>query len=766
MKDLAVVGKRLPIKDGWEKVTGQLQFCDDLPFNHMLHGKILRSPYAHARIVSIDPSRAKSLPGVRAVVTGSDTLGIKFGGVKYGPVIQDQEVLNTEKVRFIGDEVAAVAAEDEETAREALDLIRVEYEPLPQVFDPEEAMKPGAPLIFETGNVAKTIRLKRGDVEAAFAQADEVFAERIETPWQFHGWAEPNICVAQFSAGGRLTVWGPNQIPFLTRNMLAQVFNLPLPKVTFVQTPVGGGFGGRTRQRLFEICGLLALKADSRPVRLCYTREEEFLCAQPRIPMVFYLQTAFKKDGTILAKKTKIIADNGAYTFSGPGIMGAAATRIDCLYRIKNVETEAFLVYTNNLPTSAFRGFGNLQMHFAFETHLDTAARKLGLDPAEVRLRNATQAGDLTVHGWKIKSCGLTDCIEKAKKITDWGKKRKIKEEGYGIGMACCIHVAGSRAVFPPFDGSSAVVRIDDAARVQVLIGDPDLGQGSKTILAQIAAEVLGVNYERVEVQDVHTDTSPFGLGTYADRVTNLAGNAVLRAAQDAKTKFLTLVAHKRGLNPEGLEIRNLEGFQAIVSQDDPKFRLPLEEAAREVCYSMAGGHILGEGVYIPEDVEFPDETFYGNITSVHAFAVQVAEIKVDRLTGKIKVLNVTCVSDSGTVINPNLFEGQYEGGVAQGYGLALTEKVIMKKGQVLNARLLDYGLPTSKDVPPVHLTWMEHTASTCSGPFGAKTAGHPAILPTAPAIANAVYQAINLRADKIPLSPERVREYIGLKDL
>lgn len=755
MKKFSIIGKSYPIKEGWEKVTGELQYCDDLPFHNLLHAKILRSPYSHARITNIDTSRAKELPGVKAVVAGKDTLGIK-----YGHLIQDQEVLVTDKVRFIGDEVAAVAAESEEIALEALKLIHVEYEELPAVLCPEEAINEESQLIFDSGNIAKTIKINRGAVEEAFNSADQTFEDKVETPLQFHGYLEPNICVAKFSKDKKLTVWGPCQVPFETRNTLAKVFDLPVRDVKFIQTPVGGGFGGKMEQKLFEISALLALQTNGRPVRLAYTREEEFLCGQPRVPMKFYLQTAFKSDGTILGKKTKIIADNSAFSLQAPGLFGAASTRIDCLYRINNVDTEAHLVYTNNIPTSSFRGYGNLQMHYAFETHLDTVAHKLELDPADIRLKNAIQTGDSTVHGWKIKSSGLSECIKKAVEVTDWKTKRVNKKEGYGIGMACCIHVAGNRAVFPHFDGSSAVVKIDETAAVQVYIGETDLGQGAKTAMSQIAAEVLGLDYDRISVHNVDTSISPFSVGTYADRVTNLAGNAVILAAQDAKRKLLTIIAENKMVKYEDLEIKD----NIVTCKSKIELQLPIEDAIKEACYALAGGHIIGEGSYKPEGLELPDSSYYGNITSLQDFAVHVAEIEVDKITGKVKVLKMTCVSDAGTVINPNLFEGQFEGGAAQGLGLALVENAARKDGQVLNARLMDYGLPTAMDVPDIDVYLEEHSASASPGPFGAKSGGEPAIIPAAPAIANAIYHAIGMRVDKIPVLPEEIKDFMNSK--
>ncbi|MBC7325094.1 MAG: xanthine dehydrogenase family protein molybdopterin-binding subunit, partial [Moorella sp. (in: Bacteria)] len=443
MTELTAIGQRVPRVDALAKVTGAFKYATDLKVPNMLYGKVLRSPHPHARLLRIDTSAAKGMEGVFAVLTAADVPDKKFG-----ESLADMNILARDKVRYIGDPIAAVAAVDEETAARAVAAIKVEYEVLPAVFDAEKAMEPGAPLLHDgkEKNVAVFNHVVRGNVEEAFARADVVVEDTFELSFVHQAYLEPNACLASFEADGRLNIWSPNQGPAWLRARIASLFDLRISDVRVVQVQGGGAFGAKLPLTIEPICVALALKA-GRPVYLANTREEEFEAAWPRVPMKIKMALAASKDGTLLGKRSTVIADNGAYSNIAPGVLSTAVTRVDSLYRFKNVENIGYLVYTNKLPTGMFRGFGNPQTTFALEILMDRLAEKLGLDPAEIRIKNATQTGDLTVHGWEITSSGLADCIREAVKRSKWIEKRKNKIPGRGIGMACCIHVAGNRGV-------------------------------------------------------------------------------------------------------------------------------------------------------------------------------------------------------------------------------------------------------------------------------------------------------------------------------
>ncbi|MEL7568691.1 MAG: molybdopterin cofactor-binding domain-containing protein, partial [Dehalobacterium sp.] len=478
MNKYQVIGHSVPRIDAREKITGKAIFASDFKLPGMLYGKVLRSPYPHARILNIDTSAAERLPGVKTVVTAKDTLQ-----VKYGPMIPDEQVLAVDKVRYIGDEIAIVAAVDEDTAEEALQLIKVEYDLLPAVFDPELAILEGAPLVHEAArNLAVSFTVNQGDVEEGFRQSDCIYEDRYQTPLVHQCYLEPITVVANYTFTGDLTIWAASQEPFIARHEIAQVLGMPESKVRIIQPYGGGGFGGKCDQKLLLVAAVLAKQAMA-PIRLANTRAEEFYATRPRLPMVFYMKTGVKRDGTLMAKEVRVIADNGAYSSQGPPTLSVAAIRSDSLYRFKNVRTEASLVYTNKVPTGAFRGFGNPQAHFALESHLDAIAYQIGMDPIELRLKNATQKGDVTAHGWRMDSCGLSECIHKVADAAGWQEKRGPKEglepgKVRGIGAACMIHVSGNRSVCNEYDGSSAFVQIHLDGRVTVLCGDPDIGQG------------------------------------------------------------------------------------------------------------------------------------------------------------------------------------------------------------------------------------------------------------------------------------------------
>lgn len=751
MGTFSIVGKRHPRVDGKDKVTGRAKYLDDLRIPGMLYGKVLRSPYAHAKVLRIDTSRAEKVLGARAVVTVEDTPKVPFGSYRSG--IKDELMLALDKVRFVGDEVAAIAAIDEEIALEALDRIVVEYEPLPAVFSIDEAIKPEAPRIHENAaqNIASHTVTVRGDPERGFKEADLVLEERFETPLQIHGYLEPVGCIASWDSSGKLTIWAPSQNPSWSRLIFSEALNLPLGRLRVVQTSVGGAFGGKLEQNLYLIAAILAKKA-GRPVKMVNTRDEEFQTSMPRVPMKIYLKMGVKKDGTLTAKEHRIFADNGAYTKYASAVVNLGTYRVDGLYRLKNIRNENYLVYTNKLPTSAFRGFGNPQITFAMESMLDQLAEEIGMDPLDLRLRNAAEPGDVTAHGFHFISCGLRDCLKEVSEAIEWKRKRGLKGSRRGLGISATSHVCGNRSFFPLFDGATAYVRIDEGGGVRVITGEVEVGQGLLTAYATIAAEELGVPLQEVTVEAPDTDFAPFGLGTWGDRGTFIGGGAVKLAANDARRQLLERAAEILEAHPADLEC----GEGRVFVKGTPERGLPFFEVAARAVYTQGGAPILGKGTFIPKS-ELADETRYGNISGTYAFGAQAAELEVDEETGEIHLVRVVAAHDVGRALNRTTTEGQIEGATVQGIGYALLEGVQFKDGVMLNPCFLNYRIPTALDIPPITSLLVETIDPT--GPFGAKGVAEPAMTPTAPAIANAIYDAIGVRIKTLPITPEKVLE-------
>ncbi|MBI3076069.1 MAG: xanthine dehydrogenase family protein, partial [Deltaproteobacteria bacterium] len=744
-------GARVPRVDGKEKVTGAAAYAADIALPRALVGKVLRSPYPHARLLHIDTSKARRVPGVKAVITAEDTPKIP-----HGLFVKDTYPLALERVRYVGDEVAAVAAASEEAASEALELIEVEYEELPAVFDPLEAMAPGAPQLHadRPGNIAYQLSVERGDVEAGFQQAAHVIEERFTTHATYHAYLEPIASVVSYGHTGKLTVWASAQEPFMTQAELAEALHLPPSDIHFIQPHVGGAFGGKTMDdnHLYISC-LLALKTRA-AVKLVNTREDEFVASRPRVPTVIDLKVGFAGDGAIVAKEARVVSDNGAYTSRTPVIMRTTCIRADSLYRLQNLRTHGYLVYTNKIPTGSMRGFGNPQMHFALESVMDMAARELGMDPLALRLRNATQAGDVTVHGWRVASCGLSECLERTAAEVGWrgarpapgasGTKRR------GVGLACATHVSGRRH-FGNYDGSSALVKVNEDGRVVVLSGEGDVGQGSRTIFAQIAAEELGVPYEDVDVTMADTESTPFGMGSHASKVTFVGGNAVRVAAADARRQLLEITARLFEARAEDLAIQD----GRIFHRELPQRALTVAEAAKAHIYRQGGEPVIGKGAWDPPS-ELHDKTFYGNISGAYPFGACAAEVEVDVESGEVKVLRIVSAADVGRAINPMLAEGQIEGGVIQGLGYALCEEIRNEEGRVLNPNFSDYRIMACEDIP-VEVKAILVEPVDPYGPFGAKGLGELVVAPVAPAVANAVAHAVGARITSLPITAEKL---------
>jgi CO/xanthine dehydrogenase Mo-binding subunit len=532
---------------------------------------------------------------------------------------------------------------------------------------------------------------------------------------------------------------------------------MPEDKIRFIQTFTGGAFGGKTWQQVWPITAVLARKA-GRPVRIVLTRQEEFEATLPRVPMIIDLSMGVYRDGRLAFKETRIMSGNGAYSISAPAVHYVAATRYDSLYRLGNIRCTADLVYTNTVPTGMFRGFGNPQMHFAGESMMDMLAEAVGIDPVEIRRRNAALPGDTSAHGWYLGSCAVQETIEKAAEATDLVNRRRggrplaDGKTFWGIGMASCIHVAGNRTIYKPYDGSNARVQVSGDGSVVVYSGEADLGQGCRTVFAQIAAEVLGVPMDAVTVAAADTDFSPFAIGTVASRVTTLGGLAVDLAAKDARDKILAAAAENWGVPAQALDMEN----GSVISRSHPERRLSFPVAAEIASDALGGKPVIGVGEYRTEGVVLPDpQTKYGNIAIAYSFGTQVAEVLVDTETGRVRVLRFVAAHDVGRAINPLGVEGQIEGGIAQGIGYALLEEIKMDRGRVLNPDFLDYRIPTSVDIPPIESILVE--PDDPNGPFGAKSVGETAVVPTVAAVANAIYDAIGVRLTDLPMTPDRI---------
>ncbi len=774
MAELRVVGHSHARVDGVEKVTGAARFSPDIKLPRMITGKILRSPYPHAKVLRIDTSKAERLPGVKAVVTAEDALKIKarrdsssyyFDGRKdvgSTPMVIDQTAFCEGVARFVGDEVAAVAAVDEETALEALSLIKVDYEPLTPVFDPLKAMDLGAPQVHDVErNIAYKFVIRRGDVESGFAQACVIHEDTYTTQLQHQAYLGPTACVADVDGSGRVLLWTELQSPFRARRILSDMLGLPTSKIRVFQTHVGGGFGGKHFKRLQPICALLALKA-RRPVRLCLTREEEFMSSPPRHATHIRLKMGASRDGTLVAKETYIVLNSGAYGEVGPIILDTMTKRVDSLYHFTNIKTDSFLVYTNTVPGGAFRGFGNPPMDFALESHMDALAEKLGMDPVELRLKNARRVGEVSVHGWDVKSCALTECIEKAAEEIRWKEKKAlpkpVRRKPRGVGIGCMIHVSGCR-YYPGFYGSNAVVTIGDSGQVYLFSGESELGQGCKTVMAQIVAEELGICVEDIVVPDLDTDFSPHGLGAYADRTTHIGGNATRLAAIEAREQLFEFAAEMLECDPRDLVARD----RKIFPKGSPQKALAFQEVTRRSWFQTGGKEIIGRGSWDPPSVPPDPETQYGNVSSAYTFGAQIAEVEVDPRTGKVTILNFAAAHDVGKAINPIAVEGQLEGALVQGAGYGLMEDMVGVDGRIYNPNFLNYRLPTILDASPMKIMMVESNDPV--GPYGAKGVAEPALVATAPALANAIYDAIGVRITNLPITPQKILAALKAKE-
>ncbi|MBI4186512.1 MAG: molybdopterin-dependent oxidoreductase [Chloroflexi bacterium] len=751
-QEFEVIGKRIPHLDSVPKVIGAAKYIRDMVLPGMLYGKFLRSPHAHARVVSIDTSQAEKLPGVKLVLTPDDVMrethpiGLTFPKHQY--------CLHSE-VRYVGDEVAAVAAVDEETAEEAVNLIKVEYEELPAVLDPEEAMAPGAPQLHEEpGNIREPKRVRIGNIEDGFRQADHIVKARFRTSRQAHVCLDAHGCISSYDpATGKLTHWSPAQSILFTRLDIAEALGIPASRVRVITPAIGGGFGSKAGTFTHDVAAALMSRRLGRPVKFVLSREEEFLASRTRTPFIIEAEAGLKKDGTITAWREKMVLDSGAYADMAPWVAKISLGLIAGPYKIPNVWVDCYPVYTNKSISGAFRGFGNEAVSLAREALLDIAAGQMGIDPLEIRLKNIIKAEDIpftTSAGLVIRSCGMEECLKKAAGAIGWDKKRKPHS---GVGLACMVGWSGEKSAFD-VDFSSAQVEIAADGSVIVRTGNSNIGQGLYTTLAQIAAEELGVPLEMVAVVGGDTEGTPPELGCWASRSAVTTGSAVKRAASEAREKLLRVAGNMLEVDPQDLMAR-----RGNIHVKDMSRSLSVAEVAGAAYFtSMDGdaGPVVGRGVWASQTKPQNDDG-YGHFTSVYVFAAHAAEVEVDPETGLVKVTRYVTAHDCGRALNVSTVEGQLQGGASQGIGLGLFEDDTHDKttGQPLNPSIMSDKVPTAVDLPDIEPILVE-TVDPLT-PFGQKGVGDVALHCVAATIANAVHSATGISITDLPITPAKI---------
>jgi 4-hydroxybenzoyl-CoA reductase subunit alpha len=804
MTDFSIVGKSIAMIDAAGKTTGAGKYADDFKLPGMLVGKILHSPYPHARIKSIDTSRAKALDGVVAVVTGEDAPN------PYGilPVGHDETALAVGKVRYVGDHVACVAAVTEEIAESALELIDADYEPLPAYFDPEESMRAESDLIHENRphNLEKDYHHVFGDPEKGFAEADYIAEARYIANEVTHAAMEPHCTLANFELDphtgklGRLTVWSSTQVPYYLQHKLSLVLEMPMSQIRVIKPLVGGGFGGKSEIIPLEIIAAVAARAAKAPVKITYTREEVFWAHRGRPRTIIDLKTGVKNDGRVTSVACKVIQDGGAYCSYGVVTILYSGALLGALYDIPNIRYDGYRVLTNKPACGAMRGHGTVNVRFAFESQMDEIAAALQLDPAEVRRVNLLKPPTVTVNGLRVLSYGLPECIDQVITRSRWVERKDKMPRGRGLGMACSHYVSGAAnsIIRSDMPHSTVNIKIDRDGGVVVYSGASEIGQGSDTMTAQVVAEVLGCDLARVRVIAADTDLTPIDLGSYSSRVTFMAGNASLRAAEAVKKNIVSAAAKRMNCAPEDVIMRDDRVYKrgAAPSESDPSASEILEE--KDAARGHVDGQILRGSVLQTRKEEGPKEhmsfeeavvaaiDFHGALTGTgsyapptearggkhkgggvgpspaYSYSAQVADVTVDEDTGEVTVHKIWAAHDCGRALNPVAVEGQVIGSVWMGLGQALEEEMVWKDGLLMNPGLLEYRSPSSAESPDIECIIVESVDP--EGPFGAKEAGEGSLAATIPAISNAIYHAVGVRLREAPFTPERILSALRAK--
>jgi CO/xanthine dehydrogenase Mo-binding subunit len=747
--DYRLIGQRVAKLDAPDKASGRTAYGEDLVFPGLLAGAIKRSPLPHARILHVDTARAEALPGVKAVLTGRTAQQRPFG---YGA---DNIPLKPDVVRCVGDEVAAVAATDAATAQEALALIEVDYEPLPAVYDPYAALEADAPRVHAErddieGNVAMRWDGDYGDLDEAVAAADVIVEGTYSSPPAVPAPMETHNVTAAFDARGRLQVWSPVQMVFMYRRELASCLDLDWRNITVVQPPIGGSFGGKIDIDPHDFIAALLARASGRPVRIVFSRDDEFATLRTHQPLHVRLRTGATRAGELCFRDADVVSDNGSYNAWGSHAMLVAMQTVTSMYRLRASRVRTAVVYTNKPYGGSVRGFGNPQATFAVEQQMEELADALDIDPMELRLRNANQPGDVTAQGMRITTCGLSACLERVQERSGWKTRRgRLRAEHRGLGAAAYIHVGGGARIYRS-DGCGAIIKLDDSGMVSLITGATELGQGSETVLAMIVAEELGVPLDAVTVVNSNTDVKPWDVGSHASRTTFVAGNAARMAARKARTEVLDTAGELLGAAPEELRIEH--GTVGVA--DDPARSMDLGRVVRRRLLRNDGSVIMTEAFYDPP-TEMQDKQYLGNISASYGFGAQVAEVEVDPDTGEVTVLDLWVAQDVGRALNPTAVEGQIEGGAVMGLGLALSEELVVRDGEVVNPTFQDYGSPRTTWLPRLHLDLVE--TDDPEGPFGAKGVGEGGLIPVPAAVANAVADALGIRPREYPMRPWKI---------
>jgi carbon-monoxide dehydrogenase large subunit len=746
------IGKRFPKPDDWDRATGALTYGVEIEIPGMLYGEVARSEFPHAKVVHVDTEKARQVPGIKAVVTGKE---FPFC---HGQGIVDEPFLAIDKVRYYGEPIAAVAAVTPEAAREAVDLIKVEYQELPTVVDPIEAMKAGSPLVhsaLETyktskkyhpvpgSNICNQFKLRRGDVDQGFAQADHVFEDTFTTQSMHPIPLEPHASVALVEMSGNLIVWSNTQAPHRVRGELAQALELPLNEVRVIRTELGGGFGGKLYPRVEPLAVALAFQIRGTPVKVVFSRKEVFMATVIRHPAIVKMKTGVLKNGKLVAREVTVVYDTGAYAVSPVAAKNGGVTAAGP-YRIPNVKIDSFSVYTNNPVAGAVRGLGTPQVAWAYESQMDIIANELGLDPLQLRLMNCYEEGNVSATGEILHSCGLRETLLQATEAVGYREKQPQKSKGHGRGLASMFKLTNTPT------SSAAMLMLNEDGSLGILSSSVEMGQGTETVLRQIVAEELGMPMSQMTVANPDTERTPYHAATSGSRTTFQLGKAIQIAAGDIKQQLIEMMIELRDVAPTSLEFRDGGAYVKGTS-----YGMTFSEIMQEFYGTSAT--ILGRGFFTPPGaVPLDPET--GQSTKPSAFwmyATQVAEVKVDRETGRVTVLNLASAHDVGKPINILGCEQQIEGAIVQGLGYALSEEIVTKQGITSNPSLAAYIIPTAMDLPSLIPILVE--APHDDGPYGAKGLGEPALTATAPAIANAIFNAVGVRIRDLPITAEKI---------
>ncbi len=761
-REFQVIGRRLRRTDGLAKSSGRAIFTDDISLPGMLHAKILRSPHPHARILGIDVSKALALDGVHAIVTGSD-MPVTYGIL---PWAQDEYALCVDKVRYVGDGVAAVAAVDEESANAALELIEVEYEVLPHFLDPEEALAHPEMPIHEpkkpdaNGNVSKHVRLEFGEVDRLLKDSEVIAEAEYYFEGTTHTAIEPHCAIGYFDTSGKLSVWSTTQVPHYLHRELARVLDLDVAKVRVVQPPIGGAFGGKSEPFDLEFCVAKLAMISGRPVKILYTREEVFYAHRGRHPMLMRYRTGADKNGRIQAVDASTILDGGSYESFGLVTTYYSGQLITAPYTMESYRFDSTRVYTNKPCCGPKRGHGSVQPRFAIEVQLDRLAEALDIDPIELRRRNFLGSDTRTVNEFLVKSNGFLECLSAVESASDWRNKYRQLPYGRGVGVAGSCYISGTNyPIYPNEMPQSAVqLQVDRSGRVAVFCGASEIGQGSDSMLAYIVSEELGVPLDYVRILAADTDFTPVDLGAYSSRITLMCGNACIDAADKIKKLVKRAVAESWECKPRQV---GLAGGWAFDVKDTGR-KMPISEA-----FNLAEakfGALGATGSYnTPKDIHGDYRGGTIGSSPAYSFTAHVAEVEVDPDTGFVDVRKIWIAHDCGRALNPVLVEGQMEGSAYMGFAEAVMEQHIFKETGLHNApSLLDYKIPTSLDTPELESLIVESVDP--EGPYGAKEAGEGPLHPSIPAIANGIYDAVGVRMDRLPFTPPRIWKALQLR--